>query len=295
EYGARFARYGYLEGKGLFSPRLAVSMTPASLFNATLTISRRLVAPGAEEFVPQGIKGLWLPPERTFAPIPGAALMPERIDHYDVAMDRSLFGMVVIGFQAFYQRVDHQTATLFDVRVPQEPVTHLGHYYVASAGDVKTRGWRVSLTRSFAPGLRGSVNYSRASAEWDATTRSGALVMLAPSAARLAGESFHDITSSIESEIPGTATRIVALYKLNTAFANTDATDEGGSQKGFGTRFDVQVNQSLPFLDFTNAQWEILVAVRTLFREADSERSVFDELLVVRPPKRIVSGLLVKF
>ena len=44
-------------------------------------------------------------------------------------------------------------------------------------------------------------------------------------------------------------------------------------------------------MDFANAHWEMLVGVRNLFRDAADEASVYDELLVVRPPKRIVGGL----
>ena len=42
-------------------------------------------------------------------------------------------------------------------------------------------------------------------------------------------------------------------------------------------------------------EWEMLVAVRNLFREGALDASVYDELLVVRPPKRIVGGLTVRF
>jgi hypothetical protein len=39
----------------------------------------------------------------------------------------------------------------------------------------------------------------------------------------------------------------------------------------------------------------MLVAVRNFFRETVSDQSIYDELLVVRPPKRIVGGLTLKF
>jgi hypothetical protein len=55
------------------------------------------------------------------------------------------------------------------------------------------------------------------------------------------------------------------------------------------------VRQSLPFMDFSSAKWEMLVAVRNFFREAAADQSIYDELLVVRPPKRIVGGLTLKF
>jgi hypothetical protein len=39
----------------------------------------------------------------------------------------------------------------------------------------------------------------------------------------------------------------------------------------------------------------MLVAVRNFFRDAAVDQSVYDELLVVRPPKRVVGGLTLKF
>jgi hypothetical protein len=54
------------------------------------------------------------------------------------------------------------------------------------------------------------------------------------------------------------------------------------------------VNQALPFLPF-GSQWEVLVGVRNLFREPVDAASIYDELLVVRPPKRLVGGVQVKF
>jgi hypothetical protein len=39
----------------------------------------------------------------------------------------------------------------------------------------------------------------------------------------------------------------------------------------------------------------MLVAVRHLFYESTPGASIYDEILVVRPPKRIVGGLTVRF
>ena len=61
------------------------------------------------------------------------------------------------------------------------------------------------------------------------------------------------------------------------------------------TRFNLRVNQSLPFLRFSNADWEALVDIRNMFREVDVESSVYDEAFAIRAPKRIVGGLLVRF
>ena len=89
-----------------------------------------------------------------------------------------------------------------------------------------------------------------------------------------------------------TATRVVVLYKLNNAFASRRPR---ARRAGFDARFDLQVNQALPFMNFRTSQWEMLVGVRNLFHESLANASAYDELLVVRPPKRIVGGLTVKF
>ena len=39
----------------------------------------------------------------------------------------------------------------------------------------------------------------------------------------------------------------------------------------------------------------MLVAVRNFFRDAGFDQSIYDELLVVRPPKRVVGGLTLSF
>ena len=100
------------------------------------------------------------------------------------------------------------------------------------------------------------------------------------------------MTTSIETEVPETSTRVVVLYRVSNAFARAAAQSPAGS---LDARFDVQVRQSLPFMDFSNAKWEMLVAVRNFFRETAADESIYDELLVVHPPKRIVGGLTLKF
>jgi hypothetical protein len=146
------------------------------------------------------------------------------------------------------------------------------------------------LTRHF----RGSFDYSFADAEW-ADQRSldrARLSRSVPSALRHGSERVHDFTTSVETDVPVSATRVLVLYKINTAYTRAEASD---ADPGLDGRWDVQVMQALPFMNFTSAQWEMLVGVRNLFREAFSEASVYDELLVARPPKRLVGGITVKF
>ena len=77
----------------------------------------------------------------------------------------------------------------------------------------------------------------------------------------------------------------MVLYKLNDAFSAADGVDA----PGFGARFDVRVTQALPFMNFRTSQWEMLVGVRNLFHDSLDHGSIYDELLVVRPPKRLVA------
>jgi Holliday junction resolvasome RuvABC endonuclease subunit len=117
------------------------------------------------------------------------------------------------------------------------------------------------------------------------------LTMLVPSARRT-DERIHDVTATVESVLPSTATRVFVVYKMNTAYAASEFSETAPAA---GVRFDVQVNQALPFLNFTSAQWEMLVAVSNLYKEVLYENSVYDELMVVRPPKRVLGGVTVRF
>src|SRR5207249_3035542 len=122
------------------------------------------------------------------------------------------------------------------------------------------------------------------------------LLLFAPSAVRPDRERIHDMAASIETEVPETSTRVVVLYRLTNASAAADGSKASTSAAApIDARFDVQVRQSLPFMDFSSAKWEMLVAVRNFFRETAPDQSIYDEVLVVHPPKRIVGGLTLKF
>jgi hypothetical protein len=81
------------------------------------------------------------------------------------------------------------------------------------------------------------------------------------------------------------------LYRINTGYTRSDTELP---RPGLDARFDVQVNQALPFA-IGGTKWEVLVGVRNLFRDPNEPGSIYDELLVVKPPKRVVGGFLVRF
>ena len=294
-FGARYARYDYLANENLLSPKASVTVTPLpdSSLRVRGTVSHRELAPGAEEFLPPST-GIWLPPGRTFSPASRRfGFRPERIDHLEIAAEQPLANDVLVGIRAFRQQVDDQVATLFGVSLPNTAGSSIGHYYVGHTGDVDVRGWGVSLSRIVSDGMRASVDYTQAEAEWLRPSSSSARVALVmPSVMRRQFEHLRDLTTSVESEVPRVDTRVFVIYKINSGFAGSDATT---LRPKLGARFDLQVTQALPFLNFTNGQWEMIVAVRNLFHEDLLDTSVYDELQVARPPKHIVGGVTVRF
>jgi TonB-dependent receptor-like protein/carboxypeptidase family protein len=291
-FGARYARYDYLDGKSLISPRVQLTLSPGEHFRINTLVSRRAVAPGAEEFLPPGDNGIWLPPQRTFSSLSsGRPLDAEHTTHFEAELERDLGSASAVSVRAFRQHVDDQLVTMFDVEVPGLPPATLGHYFVGNCGAVGARGVSAAFRTHVASRIRGSVEYSLTRAQWNPGGALGYWMLQLPSASPLRSDRIHDLATRVETDLPETSTRIVVLYRVSNAFARRHADDEGL----LDSRFDVQVHQSLPFLDFSTAKWEMLLGVRNFFRDAAAGQSVYDELLVVRPPKRIVGGLTMRF
>jgi hypothetical protein len=290
DYGGRYATYGYTEDDGLFSPRVGMTVTPVTGFRIRVRASQELTAPGADEFLPPADTALWLPPERTFAAFsPGGGLHPERTRQFDVGLEVDLADDYVVGVRRYYQDVNDQMATLFGIDALGRAPT--GRYHLARAGAVTSRGWVVTLRRQLGDRFSGSVDYTVASADWRQAGADTALGVVVPGAIRPGQERFHDVSGAFSAEIPETATRLMVRCRVNTAFVRLD----GDTPIGLDTRFDIRINQPLPFAPFEGSRWEVLVAVRSLFFEPQNAASTFDELLVARAPKEFVGGLVVHF
>jgi hypothetical protein len=296
EYGGRYGKYDYLDSRGLFSPRVGLTLEPLENTRVSAVMAQRMVAPGAEEFVANKTPGPWLPPERTFAPLGGLAdadanaFSVERARSLDLLVEHEFASSYVIGVRRFYQNVDNQLVTLFGLNVPGGPQS-IGHYYVANAGSLGADGWALRVSRSAGKRITGSVDYSVTRAKWLGRGDMAKIAEWAPAAIRAESEDLHDVTTSLATEIPETATRVFVFYKVNTGYTRSDTSQSG---PGLDARFDVQVNQALPF-DIGGTKWEVLLGLRNLFRDPNDPASVYDELLVVKPPKRVVGGFLVRF
>ncbi len=290
-YGTRYAYYDYLDRPTLMSPSASVSVSPMDKTWLRVAVTQQMLAPGAEEFDARNLSAFSMPPQRTFTPASATGrLSAERTRHVEVGIERQV-GPVLLGVRRFEQSVDNQLVAMFGVG-PQALSPDLGHYAVANGGNVDAGGWVFAVAQDAGPRFRGAVEYTVARAQWFGTGERGVIAVMAPSADRTGHERIHDLTARVVTDVPETATRVSATWKVNSAFARRSPLLADASTDA---RFDVQVSQRLPFLSATGADWELVVAVRNLFRDGDAVGSVFDELLVIRPPKRVVGGVLVKF
>lgn len=295
-YGLRADRYDYVDGRNFLSPRLGVRVGVLARTFVTASAESAVIAPGVDEFLPPPASGPWLPPERTFAPlVTNSAFTPERIHRFEVGAERE-FGPIgqarALAVRWFSEQTRDQVATIFGL----DEGRHVGHYYVATAGDVMVQGWAVSASGWFTSRVRASVDYSVSRANWEYGPQALAIGRVVPSALRPARERLHDLTTSVRARIPETETNILVAYRMNSAFARPDA---AGIAPMFGGRFDVQVRQALPFQPIDGGKLEVLVAINNLFRDPSAggglAGSFYDELLTVRTPRRVVGGVQVRF
>ncbi|MEO5740685.1 MAG: TonB-dependent receptor [Vicinamibacterales bacterium] len=289
-YGTGYARYDYLGNPAVWSPRFSITL-PAEGFRLKALASRKGLVPGAEEFAPS-VTGMWLPPERTFSSLShDGRFSPEYVRHLQISLERDLAPGVTVSVRGFDQRIENQLIEIFDT-VPGRPEVARGHYYVATAGDFDARGWGAAMIHEVPGYVRGTLEYTVMRADWDPNSDTS-MARAVRSAPATASERVHDLQTSIEATIPQTATRVYAKYRMNTAFWSGEP--DALMRSSANGRFNVRVNQSLPFLRFSNADWEALVDIRNIFRDVAADSSVYDEVFAVRAPKRIVGGLQVRF
>ena len=289
-YGTGYARYDYLGGPGVWSPRVNITV-PGPGFRLKALASQKALVPGAEEFAPS-VTGMWLPPERTFSSLShDGRFEPEHIRHVQISLERDLASGVTVSVRGFDQRVENQLIEIFNA-VPGRAEAALGHYYVATGGDFDARGWGAAMVHEVPGYVRGTIEYTVTRAEWDPASD----ISMARAVRTIpvtASERIYDLQTSIEATIPQTATRVLARYRVNTAFWASEP--DALLRSSPNARFNVRVNQSLPFLRFSNADWEALVDIRNMFRDVEADSSMYDEVFAIRAPKRIVGGLQVRF
>lgn len=287
----RVERYEYLAEPMLASAHLGVRQQVLSRLILVASASPRMVAPGADQFAPPVSAGVWLPPDRTFSALGRAGtLVPQRVESYDVGMDavlgRMSGGDVTLRVRHFTERSSNQIATLFGL----DEASQVGHYYIASPGDVDLDGWMVGVSGRLATHVQAAIDYSMTTAEWYRGGSHFALRRAERSAARRGLEQLHDVAATVDANVPSTSTRVNLAMRLNTGFSRADAIAAGP-----GARFSVEVRQQLPGRPLGDAEFNLLFSARTLLHDFDTVGGFYDELLTVAPPVRLSCGLQMRF
>jgi len=296
DYGLRADRYDYVEGRNFVSPRLGMRVGVLPRTFVTASASSAVIAPGMDAFLPPASSGPWLPADRTFSPlVVGAALTPERVHRVNVGLER-LFGPIGLSRTVrtgyFYEHTANQLATMFGLDAGRG----VGHYYVATAGDVSLQGWSVSASGWVTSRVEATLDYSLSRATWAYGPQAIAIASVLPSALRPPHEMLHDLTSTIHARIPESRTTVFIVYRVNSAFTRPDAP---GLTPMLDGRFDIQVRQALPYQPIRGGQIDVLVSMSNLFRDPANGgafgSSFYDELLTVRTPRRVLGGVQVRF
>ena len=102
----------------------------------------------------------------------------------------------------------------------------------------------------------------------------------------------HDLTTSIEAATADGSTTMLLSYRANNAFSRSATTTVEPALAG---RFALELHQALPVHPTRASSLELLFSVRNLFRDLGEMASIYDELLTVAPPLRIMGGVQVKF
>ena len=221
----------------------------------------------------------------------GRPLKAEQVHHYEIGVERE-FGREhtsrSLSVRRFRHSVLNQVATLFGV----DETSGIGHYYVASPGHVELDGWGVRLSTHVTRRITASMDYSTGVGVWTHRREARILRHRAPTVVRPDRERLHDLTTSVDATVPETSTRISVVYRLNSVFSSAE---RGALTPATAGRFDIQVLQGLPFQPLKGGKLEVVFALQSLFRDFRDPGSLYDELLTLAPPMRLMSGVQVRF
>jgi hypothetical protein len=271
--GVRYTYLGFLPDSQHADAVLEVELRGDDRTVVRGSFSTRTLAPGGDLLT---LSTVAASPAITWARL-DEGLRPAHTLRSDLGVERTFAG-VHVGARVFDEVENDLLLTTFDDEVP----------FVRNAGRAHARGFGVSVGRSFAGVIDGSISYS-----FGRSRSSSPFVGDAPATA-FADAGFHDFVARVETVIDCTDTRLAALYRLST-MVQAQPREHGAPGTSTTARFDVKLTQGLPFLQpLTRADWELLLAVRNMFYEA-SEGAFLDELAVQDPPTRVVGGISVRF
>lgn len=292
DYGLRWDRYSYVTtAPNMISPRIRTRARVMRRISVLAEIEQRMVAPGSTEFLPPAAAGPWLPPDRTFSSLSASGrFRAERVRRGGLGVEQAFGRDGAISLRKFRETSDDQNATVFGVNTSSSHAT-AGHYSVVSVGAVAIDGWALRLTGAVSKRLAGHLEYTVGQSEWMPGGGQLRAQLVAPSVVRVGRERMRDLTSSVDVTIPESSTTLSMMYRVNASFSRAGV----NATPGMAARFDVRVNQALPFQPLRGGRLELLVAVSNLFRDGRQNGSLFDELLTVAPPLRLLGGVQIRF
>ncbi len=288
----RIDRYEYLVDPTLVSAHLGLRQQVAPRVFLVAATSPHRIAPGADQFTPPVSTGVWLPPERTFSALGSTALRSQRVASYEAGADTVIGRLsgegddVTLRVRRFREESANQIATVFGL----DEASQVGHYYIASPGDVAIDGWLVGIAGRFGAHVHAAVDYRATRADWVRGESRFLLRRAERSAARSGFEQLHDVTATFDATVPSTSTSVNAAVRVNSGFSS-----QAAAMPGLGARFAVEVRQQLPGRPLGRGELNLLVSARTLLHEFDVVGAFYNELLTVAPPVRLTCGLQMRF
>lgn len=272
----RFSHVGFLQRTNYLDPTVSIEVRPAPGAVLRATASRRTLTPGGDLLM---LSTLATAPSIAMAALEDH-LRAERSSRLEVSMEEKLGG-TTLRAHTFFEDVHDHLGNRFD------QAGSLSTLRIFNAGRMTARGMGLTLERRIGSSVSGSVTYTYGHGS---RPQDGMHVLQANAYSVLGFDEgdFHDVVARLETVVAGTDTRLHAFYRINSLLPQ-------GSDRTLSTRFDVQLSQGLPFLGtLTHADWDLLIAVRNLYYEAD-EGAILDEVAVVNPPTRVLGGIAVRF
>lgn len=281
--GMKYSYVGFAQDRNHLDPVATLEFRSGHHTRIRGSFASRTLVPGGDLLT---LSTLTSSPLVSFAAM-APDLRAERLSHYELAADHSL-GATSLGAYTFYENVRDPLVSAFGELGPARSLQ------IFNARAASVRGMGFTVGHRFGDMVNTSVSYTYGRSWREDAPRPDLPSTAAgwiPASYREAD--FHDLVARLETCFDLTDTRVVAFYRVNALSAESDG--KSGRAGSTNTRFDIQLTQGLPFLQpLTRADWEVLLAVRNLLYET-TEGGALDELMVVRPPKRVLGGISIRF
>ena len=273
--GGRYAYVGYIAHRNYVDPLVSFDWALSERSRLHAKVARRTLAPGGDQF---RLAAFGSVPAIAVAALEGR-VRSERVTRYELGLSRRA-GAFALQAAAFHEQIRDQLVNTFDGPALQRTLSISN-----GSSDMSYSGLGVTFSSNVGSNLVGSLTYALGVGREGQGAADAAEGHRGPLPAE---GHFQDIVARIETMVDRSDTRVLAYYRINRL-------DAPGEASSVSTRFDVQLNQGLPFINgLTRADWELLFAVKNLFYE-EGEGALLDEMAVSNPPKLLVGGIQVRF